>query len=301
MIRSISIKGFRSYKDVQLELDKGINIIVGSSGGGKTNILRALNWVINNRPSGDSYRNRTGGDTKVEIKVRSNTVQRIKDKKTNSYVIGFKDGETEYKAMGTDVPDDIKKLLNMTDINIQNQHNAPFLLSESAGEVGRYLNKLVNLDIIDTSMKTISAKKRELNSDYNHFLSELNSTIEEQSKYNWVAEAEQKVIELNRLDFIIQRNKDEIDRLLTFVKNINEIQTSINELNYINKADNKINSLIEIEKKIVALKKERGDLTDLEMRIKQADNMIGWYKDRIKESEKEFKILMPEICPLCGK
>ena len=55
----------------------------------------------------------------------------------------------EYKAIKTDVPEDIDKIFNINSNNIQQQFDNIFWFSETAGEVGRNLNSIVNLDIID--------------------------------------------------------------------------------------------------------------------------------------------------------
>ena len=52
MIHSIKIQNIQSHKDTQLEFNPGINAIVGSSNNGKSAILRALYWVVYNRPLG---------------------------------------------------------------------------------------------------------------------------------------------------------------------------------------------------------------------------------------------------------
>ena len=52
MISKIELKNIQSHKDTTIELDPGINIIVGSSNNGKSTIMRAINWVTYNRPLG---------------------------------------------------------------------------------------------------------------------------------------------------------------------------------------------------------------------------------------------------------
>ena len=67
MIKKIQIQNFQSHKETTLKLDPGVNIIVGTTDSGKTSILRALRWVIWNRPSGDDFRSWWGGNTSVEV------------------------------------------------------------------------------------------------------------------------------------------------------------------------------------------------------------------------------------------
>ena len=68
MISKIKIKNFRSHKNTEIELSSGVNIICGDNDLGKSTILRALNWVNNNKPSGDSYI--THGKNKSTVSIR---------------------------------------------------------------------------------------------------------------------------------------------------------------------------------------------------------------------------------------
>ena len=57
MLKSISIKNYQSHKETDLTFNEGVNVITGTSDSGKTAILRSLSWLINNRPSGDAFKN----------------------------------------------------------------------------------------------------------------------------------------------------------------------------------------------------------------------------------------------------
>jgi len=67
MIQQLSIANFQSHKDTTLAFDPGLNVIVGPTDCGKTAVIRALRWLIWNRPMGEAFRSTWGGDTEVEI------------------------------------------------------------------------------------------------------------------------------------------------------------------------------------------------------------------------------------------
>ena len=124
-IQSIKISNFQSHKNTTVNFVDGMNSIIGKSNAGKTAIIRAMVWVFFNKPSGDSFRSNWGGDTKVEIRLSDGAViERIKGKSKNCYVIN---GKT-YKAIRQSVPDEVKAIINVSDINVQHQLDAPFLL-----------------------------------------------------------------------------------------------------------------------------------------------------------------------------
>ena len=81
MLSCLSIENFQSHEHSFLEFSKGINVITGSSDSGKTAILRALYWIIWNRPQGDSFKSWWGGDTKCSLVIdKKFGITRSKDK-----------------------------------------------------------------------------------------------------------------------------------------------------------------------------------------------------------------------------
>ena len=163
MIKSLQITNFQSHEKTELEFSPRVNIIVGSSDCGKTAIIRALRWLIWNRPSGDSIRSSWGGETRAQLELQENIIIRSKDK-VDKYILeednirnGNKHNKTEFKAFGTSVPEEISRFLNINEINLQNQLDAPFLLSESPGAVASHFNKVARLDKIDTSTQNVQS------------------------------------------------------------------------------------------------------------------------------------------------
>ncbi|MEE9594452.1 MAG: SMC family ATPase [Candidatus Hydrothermarchaeales archaeon] len=46
IIETVELKNFRSYKNAVVEFDKGVNVIVGENGAGKTSILEAIDFAL---------------------------------------------------------------------------------------------------------------------------------------------------------------------------------------------------------------------------------------------------------------
>jgi len=160
MIKTLAIANFQSHKDTVLEFDPGVNIIVGATDSGKTAIIRALRWLIWNRPGGDAFRSRWGGQTEVWLNdTDAYQVTRYKnDKGQNVYKLN----EEYYEAFGTGIPDPIKEFLNIDETNLQQQLDSPFLISSTPGEIASYFNRVAHLDQIDTGIKTIQQSLRKL-------------------------------------------------------------------------------------------------------------------------------------------
>lgn len=168
MIKSVSIQNFQSHAKTELNFHEGVNVIVGTTDGGKTAIIRALRWLIWNRPSGDALRSRWGGATNVQLETEEGVITRSKDK-IDKYTLRLKGQEDiEFKAIGTSVPAEIQGVLNISEINLQNQHDATFLLSDTPGAVATHFNKVARLDRIDSATSAINGWIRGLKSDVSH-------------------------------------------------------------------------------------------------------------------------------------
>jgi chromosome segregation ATPase len=166
-LEQIKIQNFQSHKNTELNLNSGINAITGSSDVGKSSITRAIYWVLTNRPTGTAFQsywaNKEG--TTIELVLDGVPVKRIRSKAKNSYELG----KTKFDVVKTDVPEEVLQFLNLSDVNIQNQHDKYFLLQDSAGEVAKKLNSVANLEIIDFALK-------EVNSDISQNSGRINNT-----------------------------------------------------------------------------------------------------------------------------
>jgi exonuclease SbcC len=163
VIHQLTLSNFQSHAESVLDFHPGVNVIIGPSDSGKTAIIRALRWIAENQPGGDGYRRHDTKTTKAALTVEGpdaapHTVTRAREgKRGNAYHIST--SPDPYKALGKGgVPDDIKALLDLGPINLQHQHDPPFLLSSNAGEVGRILNQIVRLEEMDHAISGANAR-----------------------------------------------------------------------------------------------------------------------------------------------
>ena len=100
MLQSIRLQNFRSYSDHSFSLDKGVNVVIGKNGTGKTNLLEAILVLC----KGGSY--------------RTNDVNLISFQKEWARLDGtFKDHARVVK-IATDSHDNTKKTFTIDDKNI---------------------------------------------------------------------------------------------------------------------------------------------------------------------------------------
>jgi DNA repair ATPase RecN len=234
MISELSIQNYQSHKKSTLNFTLGVNSIVGSSNCGKTAILRALYWAIYNRPGGISYIshwNRDKNDkpiksTFVRVTNENNVIERRKgkvkvndeSKDFNGYIVKGK----YLEAIGQDVPDEVTKLFNLDSVNIQRQMDAPFLLSESAGEVARFFNSTIRLDLIDRVLSKAESKRREANKEKVRLDNENIELSKEIETFNWLDDAELLADRIEKIENRVNDNENKLESLSENINNYNE-------------------------------------------------------------------------------
>ena len=274
MLKSISLQNFQSHKNIDLQFNPGVNVIIGSSDSGKSAILRAMLWTIFNRPSGESFKSYWGGETDVGIELEDESIDRSKGKE-NLYTICPEDSpEIEFKAFGQKVPDEISSLFNISDINIQKQMDAPFILSSNPGEVGRILNQAVKLDIIDTAQKNISATLRQEKNLLLNTRSIITEKQEELEKYKWLPEAERQLANLETINAQILKTSGLILSVTGVLNEINTIDLSIKKTSEILAYSQKVSGLIVLDNEIEKLTEEWNKIEGIKSNIFEYENQI---------------------------
>lgn len=170
MIQTLEIRNRQSYEQATLEFCPGINLLTGRGTAGKSAIIRALRWALENTAGESQISNwikRTtkgkdpkkvlDGESSVAVTTPKGTLKRFRNTTENGYLIGDK----TLKAIGTGVPDEVKDFFGISDINIQRQHDLPFLISLPGSQVSAYLNRVVGIEEIDRYLSSSTSCIRE--------------------------------------------------------------------------------------------------------------------------------------------
>lgn len=288
MITKIIIQNFQSHEKTVLNLVKGTNIIVGKSDCGKSAILRALKWLIYNRPGGTAFQSSWGGVTSVEVHLSGGEViKRVRGKVDNYYMLN----ESRFDALGGKVPDEIKKVMNLELINFQEQFDQPFLLSATSGEVANHFNNIAGISQIEISTKLL---KKEITSTKQNLISAHTQKKEfkdELKKY--------KYLEKFGIDIEVLENETNIlnslkTKLTKLTKLYNDIQTLENSKNKILPLLNlspiykKLETKIEKKKQIAIL------LKNINEKVTEFSNLKNDAK--LSVSLKELEPLYIKVC-----
>lgn len=294
MIKDLAIINYQSHQNSIFHFHHGVNVIVGVSDSGKSSVFRSLKLVLQNRPLGLSFHSnfaKKEEPTEVYITVQNDKITkqvgRVRSEDRNEYVVeGF---EEPFVAFGTEVPEEVSKILNISDINCQFQMDSPFLFSETPGAAARYLNKIVNLDKIDIALQNIASRKRQNESEikFNQGrLDELDLSIKVFPDLESIGERLSKFeILQEELDGYLYTK----DLLFGIITSIEEIESKIGTVQKISKLSSKIRNLeqIVVEKQRLentydTIYKLVRDIETIETKITETQRLVKKYPEIIK-------------------
>jgi exonuclease SbcC len=313
MIKSVQIQNFQSHRDTDLEFSPGVNVIAGSTDSGKTAILRAINWVINNRPLGEGFIHTGQKESEVTLIVDGKDseigVVRGKGGSLNEYLIVPDNGENlKLESFGTETPQEVTSVLNLSELNVQNQLEPYFLVLDSPGQVALYVRKVTGLDDID---KVVSSLTSNIKTKENE-IGSLKKKLEEVSlKLSYLEglnleEFERILNQVEKLDQEVSELIEQRDQLLVLISQLNIVDSNLDKI----PAD--LDSIL-VESEEIALKygcslKEYSELKtiiesldivekslslipdDLEVILQEVSCIIGLY-----ETEKSNIIILKNI------
>lgn len=164
----MTLEQFQAHKQLGIVFSPTITTIRGPTDRGKSAILRALRWVCLNDLSGEEFIREGSKTTTVTLQVTDHEIIRSKTRGGNSNTYEM-DGDV-FRSFATSVPSKIEAAFQLSLINFQAQFDSPFWFAETAGEVSRQLNSVIDLSVIDTSLSNISTTVRR--AEERHSLSE---------------------------------------------------------------------------------------------------------------------------------
>ena len=195
MLEKIRVKDFQCHEDLKIEFDPKITAIVGPSDAGKSAVLRAIRWVATNRPLGDGFIRHGATTSVVKLWSDDGSVTRRRGSQ-NTYAV---DGQV-LEAFGAEVPVDVTKVLKIDSVNFQGQHEPPFWFSLSPGEVAKQLNAIVDLSLIDHTLKELNSLHRSVKAKVSVCEDRLKSIKGEFDALSWVKEVDGALKEVEEIE-----------------------------------------------------------------------------------------------------
>lgn len=187
MLEKLEIRNFQTHRKLVVNFDQSITCVVGSSDVGKSAVLRALRWLCLNKPNGSGFVKWGASRTRVRAWFDGRVISRERWGGSSTYSL---DG-AEYKAFGATVPGLIQSVINISEMAFQGQHDAPFWLSLSPGQVSRELNAVVNLDLMDEALGRAGAELRRTRAAAEVSQERLAAAQQRRTALDWAARADE--------------------------------------------------------------------------------------------------------------
>ena len=284
MLKNLTIQNFQSHRETKLDFVDGINVIYGLSQSGKSAILRALNWIVFNRPSGFKFHSHFATPeepTQVSVLLDDKEIISIKGFKDTVYKIN---GEC-FRSFGTSLPIPVVKTFDLSQINFANQLDPPFLVTNTPGEIGKIFNQLTKAEQVDKWISSLTTK-----------INESNTVLKIKNK-----EKDEAEIQLKKLAVV-----DQIEPLMNrYIKYTERSQSLIETIEYTEELQNEILNIQSWIKSIKIKKIESlySDLCDTFDGTKKHNEVIKMLEElSIKEKQiSKLKIVADEVIPIFNK
>lgn len=332
MIERMQVVGFQKHDELRVVFDPKVTTITGPSDTGKSSLLRALRWVVFNRPLGSGFVREGAERCSVRVWIDGRKIERTKTKSNNVYRV---DGKL-LKAVGTEVPEEVQAAFSMAADNFQGQHDAPYWFSLTPGEITKQLNRIVDLEVIDRSLFWLNSRLRKSRAEQEVVRDRLDKAREEQARLAYAEEMSEEFAAakdqwrettrmtrrqgllaelLARVSFAAVRSSllDEavvegavVERAAQAVYDAHKRQASLQKLveetrKARDRADRPVpnwNVVEEQQRQWQLLAHRRYDLTNL---LESIQSHRQHAESLNEEAEKlEAKIKRTGICPLCG-
>ena len=242
-LKTVILENFQSHKYSLINFDEGLNVILGASDSGKTAIIRGIKWALYNEPSGDFFIREGESDTSVTLIFNDNTkLKRSRGKSKNSYTLYKKNGEEIiFEGFGTRVPDEIieeiaiKKIKldseSTNAINIAEQLEGSFLLSEKTSTRAGAIGRLIGVNIIDDALKETLKDIRNLSNNQKLTEIKISKLEEELKEYEYLADLRTRLERAETLKAIIDKKYDRRKKLESHYKKYKDLKNELTEIN----------------------------------------------------------------------
>ena len=262
-INIITLENFQSHKNTTLELSEGMNVVWGDTDHGKSSIIRGIKWVVLNRPQGDEFRRHETKKTQVTLETENFIVQRRRTNSKNEYEMD----EDIFKALRSDVPEDISVALNLSEANIQSQHEVYFLIDKSPGQRSKILNEVAGLEIMDKVLKKTNSDIRLVNTKINTTNELLTDDQRKILELDWVNSADKFLTRLEKYVDEIREKENFYNSTSIIIKSIKDLENSKSEF-ISDECIKDLDELIKMETSIEELQSKINNINDIIINIK---------------------------------
>ncbi len=278
----LRLRNFKSHEDTIIRFEKGISVIVGENGAGKSTILEGISFALFKQHTGkkidDLVRN-NAGSMFVELKFISNgkKYKIIREKKSNLKSVLYKktslDGEYVHVCSGDkEVSNEILQILDIDSDLFLNaiyirQGEIAELVDKTPAEKKQLIAKLLGIDSLEKSWKYLLP----FISNYENQLSELKGKL-----YNSKELADDLTRRREELSSLKQRGyelEENIEEVAGLLQEISESKRDMEREKEI--YETQVNNLENEEKTLSKLEQDKHAIQNNLDKIREAEEQIS--------------------------
>lgn len=300
MFEELRLKNFQCHARLRLHFGSGVTCLLGRSDCGKSAIVRALRWLIFNRPGGNAFVRRTmenvSENCAVQLAIDGRFAGRHRGgRRGNVYTLD----RSTLRAFGTGTPDAINTLFNLGTVNLQNQHDPPFWLTLSPGECARALNEVVNLSLIDRVLTAAGQEVRQIKAQIETAEKQLTEAKRHRDELAWVRRADKVLRAVEEQYTKVKLIHNKLARLADLLQ---EGRRLVEAKNYCQRAANALQMVVAAGaglqqgvERITKLGKLVHSITDTNSKLLQASETVKRTEDQLRQETQG------RACPVCGR
>ena len=292
IFKRLKLRNFKSYANETINFDKGITVIVGENGAGKSSIFEAISFALFKQHTAsklnDLVRNNTENmGVELDFVSRGKEYRIIRDKsksKTSSRLLTKTSSDGEFMSLCSgekEVSNNIQSILDM-DANLflnaiyVRQGEIAELVDMQPADKKRLIGRLLGLDSLETAWKNLSP----LINEYENNLSEIKGKL--YSKSALQDEYEEKSKELSELKDRGHELESQIEEVKQLREEISESKRNMEREKEI--YETQMNNLTNEQKTLEKLEKDK--------------RVIQENLDKIREAEEEIERLEKYVSKL---
>jgi hypothetical protein len=260
-------------------------------------VVRALRWLLWNRPSGESFRSHWGCPTEVRLELDGGWISRARDDKRNAYVVN---GQV-LNAVKLQVPSEVSDFFKVDTINFQFQSDPPFLLGNSPGERANYIQKITHMNVVFIAEDLLRQKIKRLNIEIVRWKFQVDELTSELSRYPDLPSIHKEIQELKQKEEELEKRKRSLIDLIQKIEDHRKIQSEIKALRVYMKLSKRIKRL---DKKI-SQKEDQiqryNRLRDLLNEFRRVITDLNRTEELLSRLKARWNEILPEVCPICGR
>lgn len=304
MFTRIRIRNFQSLDDVELELAP-FTIVVGASNSGKSAVLRALRTLAFNATS-PSFVTHGKKSAVLEAEFDGSKVMLERGPSLATYRVFAGDAEAVFAKAGTTVPDEIRELLKMAEVEGENlnfafQFDRPFLLDETGTKAAKVLGDLTNINLVYEAVRETNRRRLESSARLKVRIGDearLKERLEEHRDLPDVARAVEALREAH-VEAVVQEHR--VERLREVVDTVAAAETALAHLVPIESVD--VEGVEETARKVSRMRVLLRDVEALahERQKAVADAEEAEAQIAALDEEHHDRLVALGTCPVCGQ